>query len=102
MLGKTSPIAQALFGTAALSGLGYGLAKTYPRAVASDPNRALRKKIRQSLVERLGGTDEKGRPLGRGPMVVKLRGTRIGTRPLKPGAVALTEPTAGRDVLMSI
>lgn len=87
-------------GLTGVGGFGYGLAHGYRRAAASDPARALAKKLKETLAERLGEArvDEKGQRV-RGPMVIKLENERTGTKPLKPGAVALVDPSAGRDVL---
>ena len=80
------------------------LSKAYQNAVESDERRAIRKKLRLSLVERLGGImDEKGRMSPRAPMVVKLYGTRLGLSPIRPGASSMSvEPAGGRDVLTGI
>jgi hypothetical protein len=99
MLGRMSPEAQLLFLGAGLGSAGMAGVTAFNRASESDPNRALRKQVREELLKRLQGNASQG---GASPMVIKIRTDRIGKTPIRPGASALVDPESGRDALSTL
>jgi hypothetical protein len=92
-----NPLQQALIGTTATTALLASALTAYRRATASDENRAVKKKIKDSLKERLQGHDAtRG---GSAPMTIQVRSPSVARQPLKPGTTSLHDPDKGRDVL---
>jgi len=101
LIRMTQPSRVAMGGLGVLSA-GAGAKRGWEYGAGTDPRRALRKRLKAALTERLATrADEKG-VVSRGPMVVKIRGKRVGLTPIKPGASALVDPTSGRDALLSL